>query len=253
MGPDGCSQHEDGLNAGGLSLDSAVKAKAFDIRPDTCTRTRTHTPSGKRQLPGYQVSNKSSQTPKQLQQWGRENDNYLNVLLFRAGGEGLWKDAEAVWMLNNPLMEKWQIPGGGIQALDGRERQRPPHTYAESIAGVSHSWHAWQPWKWVHTRNWLILDELWKESILSACFTIAWNWDDDVHSGKGWWHEANVIIKVIIFQFDRLKNKTIIIFNVHLHKVGFSQVSPNSIPGSKDMHVRLIGDASPQKLLLSLI
>lgn len=60
-----------------------------------------------------------------------------------------------------------------------------------------------------------------------------------------WKNEAPICQPV--FQFDRLKSIRVIIFNVHLHfqEVGFFQVSPNSIPGSRDMRIRLIDEATP--------
>lgn len=58
-----------------------------------------------------------------------------------------------------------------------------------------------------------------------------------------------------MFQFDRLKNMPVIIINVHLRfqSVGFFQASVDAIPGSKDTHGRLIGDAAPPKLSVSFI
>lgn len=212
---------------------TAVKARTFDMNLYS-------------QLPGYQVSNKSSRTPKQLQQCGRENDNYLNLLLFRL--EGLWKDVEAVWMHSNSLMEKWQIPWGGMVDLDGRETACS-QTYAESIAGAFQSWHTWQKWKWVHDRNWVILDELWKEwGIYLSDWTPCFTWTPVVLIQK------NGTTATMVMTYDwkiqntfTHKSRHISIWYLEKHKGSYCQcwvqvsllISPNSIPRSKD-----IGDAT---------
>lgn len=60
----------------------------------------------------------------------------------------------------------------------------------------------------------------------------------------------NLLIKLIIFKFDSLKFlKSNVMCWVHLHfsvPVGFFLISPHFIPGSKDRHFRLIGDATPK-------
>lgn len=92
-------RHQDGMNAGGLSLDS-VKMSSGEGRnlwhkPELAHKLHLRNSS----FPGYQASNKSSQTPKQLQQCGRENDIYLNLLLFRVGVGGV-RVCERRWKLN---------------------------------------------------------------------------------------------------------------------------------------------------------
>lgn len=130
----------------GLWSWAVVKAGTFDINPNLHTNSICGIAASrvtKRQIKAVRLQNSCSSES--------ENDIYLNLLLFRVGGLGSVKGGGS-WMLSNSLMEKWQIPWGGMVDLDGRETACP-QTYAESIAGASPSWHTWQKWKWVHNRN----------------------------------------------------------------------------------------------------
>lgn len=132
-------QHQDGMNAGGYHWTlSSGQGRNLWHKPELAHKLHMWN-SG---FPGYQASNKCSQTPKQVQQCGRENDIFLNLLLFRVGGVRVCEGGGSV-RLSNSLMVKWQIPWGGMVDLDGRETACP-QTYTESIAGASPSWHTWQ-------------------------------------------------------------------------------------------------------------